>query len=78
MNEGKYKNCLLAVKTHILHILYSQKHMTLKYITCKSFPWNKAGDFRTPILCPSMDKNKIEKARAGRCASCVTFKLGNF
>ena len=28
-----------------------QKHVTLKRVTCNSFPWNKAGDFRTPILC---------------------------
>ena len=31
--------------------------MTLKRVTCNSFPWNKAGDFRT-ILCPNMDKSK--------------------
>ena len=37
--------------------------MTLKSVTCNSFPWNKAGDFRTAILCPNMDKNEIEAAR---------------
>ena len=61
-------------------ILYNQKHvqtnftnfidawclMTLKRVTCTSFPWNKAVDFRTPILCPNMDKNMIEAARAGK------------
>ena len=34
---------------------YSQKHMTLKRVTFNSFPWNKAGDFKSPILCPNMD-----------------------
>ena len=38
--------------------------MTLKRVTCDSFSWNKAGDFRTPILCSNMDKNEIEAARA--------------
>ena len=37
--------------------------MTLKRETCNSLPWNKARAFRTPILCPNMDKNKIEAAR---------------
>ena len=36
--------------------------MTLKRVTWNSFPWNKAGDFRTPILCPIMDKHKMEAA----------------
>ena len=50
-----------------------QKNMTLKHVTCNSFPWNKAGDFSTPILCPNADKNEIEAA----CASYVTSKSGN-
>ena len=37
--------------------------MTLNCVTCKSFAWNKAGDFRTSILC--MDKNKINAAHGG-------------
>ena len=41
-------------------------------LTCNSFPWNKAGDFRTPRLCPNMDKNKIEVARAGKGTSYIT------
>ena len=48
--------------------------MALKRVTCDSFPWNKAGDFRTPILCPNMDKNEIDAARAGKCKSNVTSK----
>ena len=55
---------------------YNQKHMALKCVTCNSFPWNitlrKAGDFRTQILCPNMDKNMIEAARAGKCTSHIT------
>ena len=52
----------------------NQKQVTLKRVTCNSFPWNKAGDFRTPILCPNMDKNEIEDARAGKRTSYVTAK----
>ena len=52
----------------------NQKDITLKRVTCKSFPWNKAGDFRTPSLCPNVDKNKIDAARAGKCASYVPSK----
>ena len=40
--------------------------MTLESVTCNSFPWNKAGDFMTPILLPNMDKNKIDAARDAR------------
>ena len=36
--------------------------MTLKRVTCNSFPWKKAGNFSTPNLCPNMDKDKIEAA----------------
>ena len=36
----------------------------LKRVTCNSFPWNKAGDFRKPILCQNMDKYKIGAAHA--------------
>ena len=50
----------------------NQKHKILKHITCNSFPWNKAGHFRTPILCANMDINKMEAARAGKCFSYVT------
>ena len=50
-----------------------QKQMTLKPVTCDTFSWNKAGNFRTPILCPNMDKIKIEAARAGKCTSFVSF-----
>ena len=53
---------------------FAQKHMTLKRVTRNSFPWNKAGDLRTPILCPNMDKNKIDAARAGNCTSYVISK----
>ena len=48
-----------------------QKHVTMKGITCNSFPWNKAGDFRTPILCPNMDKNKFQSAHAGKCRATL-------
>ena len=34
--------------------------MTLKRVTSISFPWNKARDFRTPILFPNMDKTKMK------------------
>ena len=51
-----------------------QKQVTLERATSNSFPWNKAGDFRTPILSPNMDKNKIDAAREGKCASYVTSK----
>lgn len=37
----------------------NKKHMTLKHVACTSFSWNKAGDYRTPILCPIVDKNKM-------------------
>ena len=32
--------------------------LTLEHVTCNSFPWNKDGYFRTPILCPNMDKKE--------------------
>ena len=44
---------------------------TLKRVTCNPFRWNKAGDFRTPILCPSMDKSKIEAAPAGNALATL-------
>ena len=50
-----------------------QKLMTSKRLTRNSFPWSKAGDFRTPILCPNMVKNKIEATRAGKCTSYVRY-----
>ena len=37
--------------------------MPWKRVTCSSFPWNKAGDFRTPTLCPNMDKKHRSCAR---------------
>ena len=43
--------------------------MTLK---CVSFPFNKTGEIRTPILCPNMNKIKVENGHAGKCASYVT------
>ena len=46
-----------------VHIQSQQKDMTLKHVTCSSFPWNKAKDFRTPMFCPNMDKNKIDATR---------------
>ena len=33
--------------------------MKLKGVTCKSFPWNKAGDFRTQMLCLNMKLNDV-------------------
>ena len=30
----------------------SQKHVTLKRVTCNSFPWNKAGDFLDTSFMP--------------------------
>ena len=48
-----------------------QKHMTLKGVTCNSFPWNKAGDFRTPILCPNMDIYKIEDVCVGNAQAML-------
>ena len=56
------------------HNLLMQKLVTLKRVTCKSFPWNKAADFRTPILCPNMDKNEIVNACVGKCVSYITSK----
>ena len=35
------------------------------------------GDVGTPILCPNMDKNKIEAARAEKCVSYV-IQIGEF
>ena len=56
--------------THVPLTLFEMLHLgALKHVTCKSFPWNKAGDFRPPILCPNMDKYKMEAARAGKCTS---------
>ena len=51
---------------------FDQNHMTLKHVTCYSFPWNKTRDFRTPILCPNVHKNKIEAANTGKCMSYIT------
>ena len=54
--------------------------MTEQHVTCNSFPWNKTGEFRTPILCPNMDKNKVEAAHVGnaQAPSYVTSNYGNF
>ena len=50
------------------HTSRKKKHTTLKRVTYNPLSWNKAGDFRTPILCPNMDKNKIEAAHGGKNA----------
>ena len=41
--------------------------MTWKRVTCNSFSWNKAGNFRTPILCPNTEK-KASKLHAREIA----------
>ena len=53
---------------------HAQKHMNMERVTCNSFPWNKAGDFRTKTLCPNMDENKTEAAREGKFMSHFTSK----
>ena len=45
--------------------------MALKHATCNSFPWNKAGDFRTPILRPNMDTSKTEATRSGNARATL-------
>ena len=76
---------LLCVSTHLLNSLNVSYHLTGFYTEahdleacnrCNSFSWNKAGDFRTPILYPNMDKNniKIEVAREGKYTSYVISK----
>ena len=59
-----------APKALLICVVYiTQKHVTLKRVTCNSFPWNKAEDFTTQIVCPNMEKirselNARENARA--------------
>ena len=44
--------CKGSIEPRVMRINWWQKHMTSKRITCDSFPWNKAGDFRTPNVMP--------------------------
>ena len=53
-NYKIYHKIFLAL--HPLPVI-NLKHVTLKRVTCNSFPWNKAGDFRTPMLWPNVDKS---------------------
>ena len=64
----------ITEETHgnIESVHFIQTNMTLKRVTCNSFPWNKAWDFRTPIICPNANKSKIEAAHSGKCAKYVT------
>jgi len=58
--KGKYAT-LAGLELCVPHS--NQKHAhDFKCATSNSSPWNKTGDFGTPILCPDMDKNKIKAA----------------
>ena len=68
ITKATLSKCFKSAMTHY------QKQMALKCVNCNSFPWNKAEDFKTPILCPNVNKNKIVAARVGKCTSYVTSK----
>ena len=71
---GKKSDCSYNCCPQTHNLFQKLAHDQLKHVTCISFPWNKAGDFRTPILCPSMNKNKIKPACTGKTPLLNTSK----